>query len=370
MKIAFFHELPPGGARRAINGYALQLKKKHLVDLYLVDDGQKENENKFYSNVFFYKFVPKDWKGNNWKVRLYKDTIELINLYKLNRETAREIDNKKYDLILISASKYIEAPFILRFLKTPSLFYCQDPNYRIIYDDILGINKNLNIAKYLYESINRSIRKFLDQQNVKHIGLCVAPSKYIAKGFTKTYGKKSLVVYYGVDTYFFRPANKTKDIDIFYIGSHDLIDGFDTFRKTIGCMRIRPKVREILVDEEWISDDKKLVDLYQRSKIVVCTARKEGLGAVALEAMSCGVPVVAVNEAGYKETIIDGKTGYLLSRNAKKIAEKLEWLLSHKREALRLGRQARKTMVRGWTWGSRANELNNIFFKFLKSRHN
>lgn len=368
MKIAVFHELPQGGARRAINEYARQLKKKHLVDLFLVDDNKSSNEDKFYSNVFFYKFIPKFWKGNNWRIRLYKDTIELINLYKFNRKIARDIDNKQYDLCLVSSSKFIEAPFIMRFLKTPFIFYCQDPNYRIIYDDILRIKVNLNIAKYLYETLNRFLRKFLDKQNVSHINLCIAPSKYIAKGFTKTYQKKSIVVYYGVDISFFRPSAKIKDIDIFYIGSKTLVDGYDTFRESVDLMAIKPMVKTILVDEEWISDDRKLRDLYQRSKIVVCTARKEGLGAVALEAMACGVPVVAVDEAGHKETVVDRKTGYLVERNPKKIAEKLDWLLLHTSELLKIGNNCREIMIKKWTWQSRTQELNNVIVKYLIKR--
>ena len=39
---------------------------------------------------------------------------------------------------------------------------------------------------------------------------------------------------------------------------------------------------------------------------------------VALESMACGVPVIGVDEGGIRETIIDGKTGILLSPEATK----------------------------------------------------
>lgn len=34
---------------------------------------------------------------------------------------------------------------------------------------------------------------------------------------------------------------------------------------------------------------------------------------VVIESMACGVPVIAVDEGGYRETILDGKTGRLIA---------------------------------------------------------
>lgn len=365
MRIAIFHELPHGGARRAINEYSRQLKKNHLVDLFFVDDNKSNYEDKFYSNIFFYKFVPKIWKGRNWKVRLYKDTIELINLYKLNRKIARGIDNKKYDIVMVSASKFIEAPFVMRFLKTPFVFYCHDPNYRIIYDPLLAIPKDLDPIRYLYEKLNRLIRKILDKQNIKYASLCVAPSKFIGNLFFKTYNKEVKIVYYGVDTSLFKPKNIVKDIDIFYIGSHHPIDGYSLVKDSIMSMKLKPNVRILMTEMEWISDDKKLLELYQKSKIVLCTAKKEGLGSVALEAMACGVPVVAVDEAGHKETIIDEMTGFLLPRDPIIFAKKLDWLLSYPKMLIKIGNKAREIMVKKWGWKSQSQELENIFKNYL-----
>ena len=51
-------------------------------------------------------------------------------------------------------------------------------------------------------------------------------------------------------------------------------------------MKMKAKTRILAFEDEWISDDKELLNLYQTSKIVVCPARKEGLGMVALEGRS------------------------------------------------------------------------------------
>ena len=39
---------------------------------------------------------------------------------------------------------------------------------------------------------------------------------------------------------------------------------------------------------------------------------------VALESMACGVPVIGVDEGGIRETVTDGKTGILLSKESTK----------------------------------------------------
>jgi len=368
MKIAIFHELPNGGARRAINSFAAQLKKRHVVDLYVVDD--KDNQEwKFYSNVFLYKFFPKSWKGKDWRIRLYKDTIELFHIYKLNAKIAGDIDKKNYDVVLVGASKFIEAPFIMRFLKTPFVFFCQDPYYRIIYDPIFTTPKSLDFFRYRYEKMNRFIRKILDRQNVGYAQVCLSPSKYIAHLFSKTYNKPVQVIYDGVDEIFFRPSRKKKDIDIFYIGSLEPVDGYNLLKETLSYMGKNIKVRELIKEKEWISDDKVLRDLYQRTKIMFCPARNEGLGLTLLESLSCGTLVIALDEAGHREIIKERENGYLIKPNPKKIAKLLEKLLSHPKEIHRLGRNGRADIEKYWIWQKRAKELEKVLITQSRPRY-
>jgi len=45
--------------------------------------------------------------------------------------------------------------------------------------------------------------------------------------------------------------------------------------------------------------------------IYAAPSRLEGFGLIQVEAQSCGIPVISINEMGPKETIIHGKTGFL-----------------------------------------------------------
>ncbi len=53
-----------------------------------------------------------------------------------------------------------------------------------------------------------------------------------------------------------------------------------------------------------------LAEHYQAADLCVQASREEGLGFSPLEALACGVPVVAANVGGLRETIIEGETGW------------------------------------------------------------
>ncbi len=55
-----------------------------------------------------------------------------------------------------------------------------------------------------------------------------------------------------------------------------------------------------------------LVNYYANCKGFITTCLKEDFGMTAIEAMASGKPVIAPNEGGYRETIVNGKTGILI----------------------------------------------------------
>ena len=54
---------------------------------------------------------------------------------------------------------------------------------------------------------------------------------------------------------------------------------------------------------------------YSIADVFISLSRDESLGLTTCEAQICGVPVIAFDHAAIKETIIDGKTGYILNNN-------------------------------------------------------
>ena len=146
MKIVIFHELPMGGARVAANNFAKFLKKSHQVDLYLVSNEDNKDEHKYYSKVNFFEYI---WHGLNkksWLDRLLNDSVDLIRLYLLHRKIASLINKQQYDVAFIHGSMFTQAPFILRFLKSRKIYYCQEV-LRIAYEKGFEIPENLSFFK-------------------------------------------------------------------------------------------------------------------------------------------------------------------------------------------------------------------------------
>ena len=62
-----------------------------------------------------------------------------------------------------------------------------------------------------------------------------------------------------------------------------------------------------------------------------------------MEAAACGVPVVATAVGGVPELVVDGETGILVpSGDVNKMTAALEWLLTDREVAARMGRAARR----------------------------
>lgn len=61
--------------------------------------------------------------------------------------------------------------------------------------------------------------------------------------------------------------------------------------------------------------DNKIAGVYRKAKALLYCARDEDFGIVPVEAMAHGVPVIAHNSGGIRETVIDGKTGTLFDEH-------------------------------------------------------
>jgi D-inositol-3-phosphate glycosyltransferase len=86
---------------------------------------------------------------------------------------------------------------------------------------------------------------------------------------------------------------------------------------------------------------------YSAADVCVVPSYYESFGLVAVEAMACGIPVVASRVGGLVSTVSDGETGYLIPwRCPEPFAEKLEVLLANPELRANFGRSARRSVER------------------------
>ncbi|MCK6369911.1 MAG: TIGR03088 family PEP-CTERM/XrtA system glycosyltransferase [Gammaproteobacteria bacterium] len=93
------------------------------------------------------------------------------------------------------------------------------------------------------------------------------------------------------------------------------------------------------------SDD--VASIMQRFSVFVLPSLAEGISNTILEAMACGLPVIATTVGGNAELIVEGETGYLVPPgDDAALAARLRHYLQHPEEAARHGRAARERAVR------------------------
>jgi len=135
----------------------------------------------------------------------------------------------------------------------------------------------------------------------------------------------------GVDTQLFRPNPEECRQYISYIGRLSEIKGFDVFVKIAQKLHNIDESLQFLVIGQKGELDKLIPELqqtvpltylsqvshekigqyYQQTRVFVLPSRTEGLPSTVLEALSCGIPVVASNVGGVSEVVQNGKNGFL-----------------------------------------------------------
>lgn len=104
-----------------------------------------------------------------------------------------------------------------------------------------------------------------------------------------------------------------------------------------------------------------------RSVDVFCLGsikESESFGVAAVEAMSCGVPVIATDVDGFKEVMIDGKTGFIVpKKNEEALAEKMWELYWDSEKRIQLGNNGREHVVQNYEWNNNSSILIDLLYK-------
>lgn len=367
MKIAVFYNLSFGGAKRVVQEHIKGLVALgHKVDLYTTDQNIDIFDPSIYASST-YKYNLSEKKYLKFLGRFYSDYQNFVELDRLHRKIAKDINKKKYDVVLVHPDFLTQAPFVLRYLKKPSAYYCQEP-LRIAYEYSLRFEENVNILKKMYESSTRSIRKKIDQENTRAATITIASCFHVRERMISAYNVFPKVVYCGVDHLVFRPKKIKKKNQIFFVGSKNVsIDGYDLVENALKLIpaKIRPKLYIVSWKKsngERLSEEE-LVSIYNESIVTISSSRFETFGLVPLESMSCGVPVIATNVSGHRETVVNGKTGFLVDFDPREFAEKIEFLIKNKEEREKLGKAGRQHVEKNLSWKVIIPELEKCLEK-------
>ncbi|HEY0583152.1 MAG TPA: glycosyltransferase family 4 protein [Chloroflexota bacterium] len=201
------------------------------------------------------------------------------------------------------------------------------------------------------------VRRAIDWLAVRRAALLVANSRYTATRLERLYRREpDAIVYPGVDLDVFRPADGERRYAI-TVGRLSPEKGLDRLFElwrdipdlplhVVGSgapeyvRRRRAQAPGSVVFRGHLTGDD-LARMYQAAAVAVFAPYGEEFGIAPLEAMASGVPVVAWREGGLPETIVDGKTGYLVD-DAVTFRQRVRLLLHDGRRHSDFGRAARR----------------------------
>jgi glycosyltransferase involved in cell wall biosynthesis len=102
--------------------------------------------------------------------------------------------------------------------------------------------------------------------------------------------------------------------------------------------------------------DQRLLDAYAAAEVFALPSSSEAQGIVALEAMACGLPVVASGVGGLLGTVDEGETGFLVPPgDVQALAQRILDVLCDARQRAAMGAAARRAVEQRFAW-SRAIE--------------
>lgn len=230
-------------------------------------------------------------------------------------------------------------------------------------------------------------------------------SKVLADDIEETYHvdpSKVRIVYNGVDTNVFRRTEGVASPEplrplegrriILFVGHFGIRKGiFYIIRAMRGILKEIPDAHLVCIGgvPEWLREEdpwrvlrneiesegvgahvtlldkvsnQELVSYYSMADVFVLPSYYESFSKVTLEAMACGLPVVASNMGGLPEMVVRGETGELVPYGSPPaLTSAIIGLLSDTRRAGAMGAKGRQRVEQMFTWKAVAGRVSKVY---------
>jgi glycosyltransferase involved in cell wall biosynthesis len=314
MRIAIFHNYLDNIGGAEIVG--LTLARELDADVYTTNIDKEKIVKMGFKDV-----VPRIYSIGKVPINApFKQQFSLWKFRKLNL-------GKKYDFYIIDGDWAMSGSLNNK----PNLWYVHSP-IREIWDLYKYIRQNM-VAWYKRPIFDLWIlyNRYLNRKYVNEVNTIACNSNNTKNRLKKFLNKDAVVINPPIETSRFKfekfgdywlsvnrlIAHKRIDLQLkafaklpeeklIIVGSYEQSKHFLKYADY--CKKIMPGNCEI---KSWV-DSEELINLYANCKGFITTSQDEDFGMNVVEAMASGKPVIAPDEGGYKETIINGKTGILI----------------------------------------------------------
>ncbi|TAE08495.1 MAG: glycosyltransferase [Bacteroidetes bacterium] len=229
---------------------------------------------------------------------------------------------------------------------------------------IFSENKHLSVvclSKWLYEeSINSDI--------FSHLPHYLIPNSLDTDIFT-THDKQATRKQFGLPedkkiVLFVADSVQDRRKGLFcLIDSMEYLEKKDVFLATMGELSI---VGEDIKSLGFIKEPETIAKAYNCADVFVVPSLEDNLPNTVMEAMACGVPVVAFKVGGIPDMIQDNENGLLVSpENSQELAKKINYLLENEEVRTRLGQAGFQTVRERYTLTIQAENYINLYKKLL-----
>ena len=249
--------------------------------------------------------------------RLYRHYLPLYPL-------AVELwDLSSFDLVISSSHCAVKAVKVRK--DAVHVCYCHSP-MRYAWDQFdayFGPDQIGKLKSRLMRPIMHAMARW-DRATATRVDRFLANSQYVAGRIGRYYNRRSAVVYPPVDTDFYTPESRPSARGFLIVSALVPYKRLDVAIEA--CRRLAAPLTIVGTGPEearlralagpdvrflgWLPEEE-IRTLY-RSATATLLPGTEDFGIVPLESQACGTPVVALEDGGARETVIDGETGVLV----------------------------------------------------------
>ena len=116
-----------------------------------------------------------------------------------------------------------------------------------------------------------------------------------------------------------------------------LLGAVENMQDSMSMEELKPYIDQGVI--EYFGETNDVSKYYAKASVYVLPSYREGTPRTVLEAMAMARPIITTDAPGCRETVIDGKNGFLVAtKNVKEIEEKMVWFIENPEKICEMGK--------------------------------